>query len=157
MPLDPDEMSKPEKIAEAIQFRARGHSWREIGRRLETAESTVRLWLSTPDALRELAQVACEAAPDAEQAATIAGDYLLGVVTGEECTTDEEGNEHAAPYSDRIRAASVLMANRQRMIEVEAKAKEADAAASQAKTADELADLEAKAQAYLDEVRRRQK
>jgi len=142
MPLDPAEMSRPEKIKAAIQYRARGHAWREIGRRLDTAESNVRRWLSTPEVRRELAQVACEAAPDAEHAATIASDYLLGVVTGEELVTDPEtGEAYASAASDRIRSASVLMANHQRMIEVQAKAKEADVAAGQVKTADELMEL----------------
>ena len=140
-------MSRPEKMAEAIHLRGRGHAWSFIGDKVDTPIWTVRRWCSTPEALQQMAAVARETAPSAEQAATIAGDYLLDVVTGE---------EQAAEVPDRIRAASVLMANRQRMIEVAAKAKEADAATSQAKTADELATLEAEAQAYLADARKRQ-
>ena len=136
------------KIDEAIHMRAKGNTFQFIGDTIGHPESTVRLWLSEPDVAAKVAAVARENMPDAETAARTAGAYLMSVIGGEEAD---------AQPGDKIRAASVIMANHQRMIEVTAKSREADAATSQAKTADELRALEAEAQAYLAEVAKRQK
>lgn len=145
--MDPAEMSRPEKISQAIGLRARGHAWRYIGATLDTPESTVRLWLSTPEAMLDIARVAREITPSADHAADLAGAYLLAIVMGDELDVTS---------ADRIKAAAVIMGNRQRMIEVTAKSREADAATSQATTADELAAMEIAAAEYLAEVQRRQ-
>jgi len=139
---------KAAKLEAVVRYRAQGHTQQWIADDLDVPRETVRNWLQSPDVLARVATVAREAMPDAETAARTAGAYLMSVIGGEEAD---------AQPGDKIRAASVIMANHQRMIEVTAKSREADAATSQAKTADELRALEAEAQAYLAEVAKRQK
>ena len=145
MPLDPAEMSRPEKIKAAIQYRARGHSLRWIGERLEVHNTTVLDWTSTPEAASDIQRYAREDLPDLDDDSRLARIHLR----------DRLGDTEV-PGPERDKVAAVLLSNCNRAIEVAAKAKEADAATSQAKTAAQLKTLEIEAMEYLDEVKRRQ-
>ena len=145
MPLDPSEMSRDEKIQAAIQYRARGHSLRWIGRRLAVANTTVLAWTTTPEAQSMIQQDAREYLPALDDDARLARIHLRDRLA-------DDGVEGA----ERDKVAAVLLSNHNRAIEVAAKAKEADAAASQALTADELRKLETEAQEYMAAIRKRQ-
>jgi len=142
--MDPAEMSRDEKIAAAIRYRARGHSLRFIGDKLDTAFRHVKEWLDTPEAQHEIAQVVRDELPDLADDGDLARQLLRDQV-----------NDADAEEPLRQKAAAVLLANQSRAIEVAAKAKEADAATSLAVTAEGLAQLEAEAQAHLVEINKR--
>lgn len=142
--MDPAEMSKPEKLAQAIQYRGRGHALPFISAKLDVPISTLHDWLM-PYA-DEIGTVARETLPEVSDDVIAARIHLRQRLAN----PGVEGRE-------RDKCAAILLANASRMVEVAAKSREADAATSQAKTADELRALEAEAQAYLAEVAKRQK
>ena len=98
-----DELSRKEKTAQAIEYRARGHSLRWIARRVGSGRGTVANWLSKPEAAEEVGRLAREVLPDTTADAQLARDYLRSVVEDEQ-----------APARDRAKAAAVLLANHQR-------------------------------------------
>ena len=113
--------------------------------KLGVSHPTILEWTSTPEALVEIDQVTRESLPDLDDDGHLARQLLR-----------DQTNDADADPPLRQKAAAVLLANQSRAIEVAAKAKEADAATSQAKTAAQLKTLETEAMEYLDEVRKRQ-